>query len=164
MRIRTLSPEWFFRIYKWRCKINELLYAIATKADSTGWCLYCISRDNEEGFFVETMVHWYSNSRFELSRNSFKTIDNVVVIEDEEKEDKKDQTISSSIVAEEGYLIRRILINLNPDDFYISYHPSPDDSEEAEIEALVREEVEQYLLSDDDIEEEDDEEGDETVA
>lgn len=141
------------RTLLWKKKINQLLKAIATKADATGWCLYNLTQDEEDGYFVETMIHWYSNARFEMTRYSFRRTEELA----QNHEIERDQIICSSIVAEETYLIHRILINLNPDDFSVSYQPSTD--EDDEIDAIIEQELAKYLESDDEEDEDDKGEG-----
>lgn len=157
MRIFPLSPKWFIRMFKWRGKINQLLESIATKEDATGWCLYSCSHDEKLGYFIETMIYWYSNARFELVRNSSDSkVEEKLEIEIDSRQPAS-SVKSSGIVAEEGYLIRRILIYLDPTDFIVSYHPQPD--EEDDIDDLGESESSEYLLDDDDDEQDDEIQG-----
>jgi len=135
----------FYRALLWKRKINLLLEALATKDDIAGWCLYSCFYNEESNMFVETCVYWFSNARFEFFRTSAPKKETDISEEDKQGEDSAYSSIkSSSIVVEESYLIKRILIFVDPKDFAITYHPQLEEISE-DIETFIREEIQDAL-------------------
>jgi hypothetical protein len=144
-------------MHKWKIKINQLLEAIATKDDITGWCLYSCIHDDGSGIFMESCIYWYSNARFEFLRTT-----STSKLKEENQGESEGiyelDVVSSSIVAEEKYLIKRILVFLDPTDYEVTYHPQPED-EDSGMEQIIKDEVREAMS---DFEEDEDDEDEET--